>query len=200
MFTATFAMLLLCQATSACGDDFAWVDPITSGATSRPSPTEASEDSVSDTGPADPTEADPTGGPTCGLLLTYVAGDPINQRPWARALHEGCDKTLIATELLDVYLHNDATDTFSLPGNIPTGPGYPTPYTDTCVILMWGANKKAPKWSVTRAPSMSPETILLSWTVAPDYNPESHSGVHLFNGKWSVAPAGSELLATCEGF
>lgn len=136
----------------------------------------------------------------CPLVLTYVAADPEKQRPWVRATHAGCTQAQIQAQLASVYLYEASTGSYSLPGQIPIGPGYVLPYTDTCVVWLWAVSAKAPNWIITRTKSVDIASVVMAWTEVPEYEPGTMRGVQRENADsaWTLAPKGSEATPTCQ--
>jgi hypothetical protein len=94
----------------------------------------------------------------CDLTPIYVFTAPVAERPWMRALHDGCSVEEIVAGAARWTLENGDTDPphVSPPGQAPGAFGldpnpYPNSLDDACVIVMWGLDNKAPiVWSINQ--------------------------------------------------
>jgi hypothetical protein len=105
---------------------------------------------TTDTTDSDTVDTGPGPAP-CDLTPVYVFAAPAMERPWMRALHDGCTVEEIVAGAERWTLENGDTDPphVSPPGLAPgTFDLDPHPYPDSldasCVIVMWGLDNKAP--------------------------------------------------------
>lgn len=100
-----------------------------------------------------PPSEDDTGPAVCVLTPVYVDTSPDMQRPFMRATHPGCSRDELADAALAWTLVNMSDPNVSPGGLVPgllAPDEFPDSVTDTCVIVMWGLDNKAPLvWNIT---------------------------------------------------
>lgn len=191
------ALALTALATMSC-TDLDHLHPLTFDPGRESTSSSSDPDGYSNT--SHPTDS-PTGEePGCSLMVEYIAPDSTmctdnscdSARPFARARHN-CNAADLATLLLQepLFLHNADADVWSPAAIVPE-----MQISATCVILMWGLQHRAAKFTLSRSQGFEAEDVIVSWPDVDGYVPGLHAAVIREDTEWHVSGA-PPILPTC---